>query len=214
MTTSPKSKVAPKKPNKKAQWFKENPDQFIDSCMFKAHFGPTPPPEKDRIWIFPKLHETLQSVRRNKNTVVVSCNGFGKTFIASVTAAEFLCLNKDSIVITTAPTWKQVEMLLWGEIRSRFNNARKKLVSCPVNLTSIKISDKWYAIGLSTDKEEQFQGFHAKKILVIIDEASGVDRKIYKAISGIVNNDNARLLAIGNHKLDFHGSISPHEQSD
>lgn len=176
----------------------DNRYEFINDFMFDLHRGATPPNNTFSTWIWPKQEEIIDSVYKNKNTVVVSANGVGKTFIASVISAMWLVTEPDTIIITTAPTWMQVEKLLWGEIRSRFNTSKKPLVSVAVNQTSIKIDDKWYAIGLSTDQEERFQGFHGKRVLVIIDEASGVDRRIWKAISGIVNSDEAKLLVIGN----------------
>ena len=37
-----------------------------------------------------------------------------------------------------------------------------------------ELAPDWLAIGLSTDKPERFQGYHAERILLVIDEASGV----------------------------------------
>lgn len=176
----------------------ENRYRFINDLMFDLHLGDTPPKDKSTTWIWPKQQEIIDSVYKYKNTIVVSANGIGKTFIGSVLVPPLLCSNEDTIILTTAPTWKQVEKLLWGEIKARFRNSKRVLTNAAINNTEIKISEKWYAIGLSTNEEENFQGFHAKKIIVIIDEASGVDRMIWKAISGIVNSDNAKLLAIGN----------------
>ena len=55
-----------------------------------------------------------------------------------------------------------------------------------------------YAYGFSTNTEDRFQGFHSGNILVIVDEASGVDEFIYYAIEGVTTADNSKLLLIGN----------------
>ena len=42
-----------------------------------------------------------------------------------------------------------------------------------------------YAIGISTNEGIRLQGFHAKKVLFVIDEAPGVLIDIYEAMEGI-----------------------------
>jgi len=147
-----------------------------------------------------KEADILLSVRDNKYTAVRSGHGVGKTYSAARAALWFLVAFKGSIVITTAPTWRQVRMLLWGEIRGAVRNAR-----CPEMFrgsvlldTRLTVDDGWYALGLSTDEPDNFQGFHAENLLVIIDEASGVGRSIYEACESLMTSANCKMLAIGN----------------
>ena len=51
--------------------------------------------------------------------------------------------------------------------------------------TRLEFSPQRYAYGFSTNTEDRFQGFHSGNILVIVDEASGVDEFIYNAIDGV-----------------------------
>lgn len=178
-------------------FYQANPLRYIND------FIQTIGKEPGNLYLWPKQTEIINSVKKNKKTIVVSANGIGKTFIAAKVAAWFLMTHSPSIVLTTAPTWAQVERLLWGEIRTTFKSSKRKLTSATINKTSIAIKDKWYAVGLSTNQEERFQGTHEGHVLVIVDEASGVDRTIFKSISGIINSAGAKLLAIGNpNKLD------------
>ena len=64
--------------------------------------------------------------------------------------------------------------------------------------TSLELSPNHYALGLSTDSPERFQGFHEENILFIVDEASGVHEDVYEAIEGSMTSRRARLLLIGN----------------
>src|SRR4051794_21581371 len=57
--------------------------------------------------------EILVSVQRDKVTAARSCHGSGKTFIASRAVSHFLQTHPNGIVITTAPTFKQVENQIW-----------------------------------------------------------------------------------------------------
>ena len=44
----------------------------------------------------------------------------------------------------------------------------------------------------------RFQGFHEEHILVVVDEAAGVNMNIFEGIEGILTSTGARLLLIGN----------------
>jgi len=148
-----------------------------------------------------KEEEILKSVKKNKYTAVRSGHGVGKTYSAAMAALWFLLCHPHSIVITTAPTWRQVKKLLWGEIRKAFRrfDAHYALRKQPALLeTELRLDDDWYALGVSTDEPERFQGFHAKYLLIVIDEAPGVDRDIYESCISLMTGRNSKMLAIGN----------------
>lgn len=158
----------------------------------------------DPMWIYENLldfHpwskqlEVLKSVRENKRTVVRSCHGSGKTAVAAVAVLEFM-LQGPCRVITTAPTWSQVEQLLWREIAQRHRNIQPAFGK--LFKTQLEIAPDWFAIGLSTDTPERFQGHHAPRMLLVVDEASGVDDAIYEASEGFLTAEGSRVLLIGN----------------
>lgn len=96
-------------------------------------------------------------------------------------------------------SFRQVEDVLWQEIRSAFSNARcPDAMSGEIFQTRLNLSDGWFAVGLSTDDPDKFQGYHSKDILVICDEASGIEKSIYNAIEGAISTGHTRLLLIGN----------------
>lgn len=144
-----------------------------------------------------KQEEVLVSVRDFRRVAVRACHGVGKTKVAAWVALWFLYCHRNSKVITTAPTWHQVENLLWREIHASHASSRIPLGG-KVLQTQIEIGKQWFALGLSTDKPERFQGFHAENILLIVDEASGVDQRIFEAAEGFLTSPGARLLLIGN----------------
>ena len=143
----------------------------------------------------------LESVRDHARTTVRACHGVGKTASAAQAVLWFLGTHLNSRVITTAPTWAQVEQLLWREIRAavaRAHNAGKGLVFPKPSVTKLEIGDQWFAIGLSTNEPERFQGHHAEHLLLVVDEASGVDERIYEAAEGFLTAEGAKVLLIGN----------------
>lgn len=146
----------------------------------------------------------------NFDRVAVSaCHAVGKTFLLARIALWFLYCFRNSIVITTAPTARQVEMLLWGEIGVAVKNALYNLGGS-LSGTKLQIADKWYALGFSPKKEaggddskEQkgstFQGWHGDYILIIFDEAVGVPADIWTQVEGLLTSGKiVKFVCIAN----------------
>lgn len=144
--------------------------------------------------------DILRSVFKNKITTVRSCHGIGKSWLSAKAALAFLTAYDDSYVITTAPTFRQVENILWRDIRSTYKKTRWPLGGRIFESPRLDMDDEWFAIGLSTKDPDMFQGFHPPSghILVIVDEASGVTDDIFIAIDSVLSSQGARLLMIGN----------------
>jgi len=150
--------------------------------------------------------EIIKSVWLNKYTGVPSAHAVGKTFIAAVIVICYLLPYPNTIVLTTAPTLKQVRDLLWREIAEIHKKSRYNLGGILTQLY-YQIAPKWFAVGIAVEKgkEEQsavnFQGYHSGRVLVIVDEAGGVHPAIWGAIDGITSNEEAHILAIGNPSM-------------
>lgn len=142
--------------------------------------------------------EIAKAVFKYKTVAVKTCNAVGKSYIAARIAVTYLMLHPGSIVVTTAPTWRQVTDVLWREIATAVKMSRYKLTEKEVNQAGLSLDTDWYAVGLSTKYPENFFGYHADHILVIVDEAGGVEEQIFKGVKAITPNANARVLYIGN----------------
>ena len=158
-------------------------------ALGKALFGST---------YWQKQEEIIRSVWNNKRTAVKSCNSGGKSRISAEIALLFLLCFRPSRVITTAPTFTQVSEIIWKEIASLYNKSSYplggKLIETELDLGTLNGSP-WQAIGISTNEENRMQGFKSPHLLVILDEALGVDPIIWRAIKGL---NPFRILAIGN----------------
>lgn len=130
-----------------------------------------------------------------RRVAVRSCHHSGKTWTAAALVHWFLRAFDPSLVITTAPTDRQVKEVLWNEIGILQRNS-----GLPGNLltTSLEVSPTQRAFGFTTTTPERFQGWHCENILVVVDEASGVPEPIYEAIEGCLTGPNAHELLIGN----------------
>lgn len=147
-----------------------------------------------------KAAEILESVRDNQNTSVLGCFSSSKTFMSAAITNWWLTTHYKSIVITTAPTNRQVRDLLWKDIRSQREGAKFPLGG-KHNLQRVDYGAGWFGLGFTSNdyNEAAFQGFHAKGgVLFIIDEASGVKQDIWDARHKIVVSPEDRFLAIGN----------------
>lgn len=163
----------------------ENPVEWIDDVL--GEFAWT------------KQVEIMQSVMKNRYTAVQSCHDTGKSFTASRVGCHWLDTRPDPFLVTTAPTWKQVNSILWREMRKAH---RKGGLRGRINLDA-----EWYmgedelvAFGRKPADYDQsaFQGIHALNVMVVIDEACGVPRSIFDAADSLVTNIRGRVLAIGN----------------
>jgi hypothetical protein len=131
---------------------------------------------------------------------VKACHASSKTFTAADAVLLSLLFGGD--VLTTAPTWTQVEQVLWGAVRRAVENSVFPIKEWgDINRTEIRLPTGEFAIGLSTDQAVRFQGYHSREdsfLLVVMDEAPGVLPGIYEAIEGISAGGDVRRLYIGN----------------
>jgi hypothetical protein len=143
-----------------------------------------------------KQREILWSVRDNEKTAVRACHGVSKTYTAAEIAVWFLNCFPASKVITTAPTFPQMKMLLWSEINNIYATSRIVLEG-ECLMTEIKTDDKsHYAYGFSTDKPARAEGWHAPAILFIFDEAKGIPQWLWDSVRGLMTGGLCRWLAI------------------
>ena len=141
----------------------------------------------------------LNSVRDNRETNVRSCHSAGKSWVASRAALWFLMNHPDSLVITTAPTARQVRGILWKEIGAAYHKARIPLGG-DLSTTALRLGPAWMGLGFTAAEHDpdRFQGFHSASTLVIIDEACGVSEEVDTAVDSILSGQHTRLLRIGN----------------
>jgi hypothetical protein len=147
------------------------------------------------VHLWAKQQEILKSVANHLRTAVKACHASGKTFLAAAVVLWWITTHREAVAVTTAPTWTQVERLLWGEIHAMISQA---LIKYPKpTATSLQLGPGRYAIGLSTNEGVRFQGFHGN-VLIVLDEAPGVLPEIYEAVEGIRAGGDVRVLALGN----------------
>lgn len=144
-----------------------------------------------------KQEEILNALRDHDYVAVRSCNGSGKTFVGALALIWWLLVHDEAVVITTAPTERQVKEVFWREVRALRRKARH-IVTGKMGVNRLEMSDKRFAFGFTTNIEEYYQGFHSENILAIVDEASSVRDGLFNAIFGCLTSSNSKMLMLGN----------------
>src|SRR4029078_3629029 len=88
----------------------------------------------------------------------------------------------------------------WKELRKAIQSANPRLDAriSPGLKTSplvVDVGNGWWALGYSTDCVERASGQHARDLLVVAEEASGLESHAWKAIDSF---GYSLVIAIGN----------------
>lgn len=149
----------------------------------------------------------LTSVQHNPMTAVSSGTARGKDFVAAVAALCFLYLTPrfeggqlvgNTKVALTAPTGRQVDVIMIPEISRLFKTA--KVLPGRLLAHGIKTDyDEWFLTGFKSDENntEAWSGFHAVNTMFVVTEASGLSEAVFNAIEGNLQG-NSRLLLVFN----------------
>jgi len=168
-------------------YYAEHPVEFVEDLI-----GVRPDEEQAAI---------LKSVADNPMTTVRSGHGVGKSAVEAWTVIWFMVTRPFPKIPCTAPTQHQLFDILWAEISKwlRNNSAlANELIWTKEKLYMKNHPEEWFAVARTASKPDALQGFHAENLLFIIDEASGVDDKIFEPVLGALSSSGSRLLMCGN----------------
>ncbi|MEM9541752.1 MAG: hypothetical protein AAGA60_19935 [Cyanobacteria bacterium P01_E01_bin.42] len=144
----------------------------------------------------PDQIKVVESVQDNAITLVPSSHGQGKTAIGAWLVLWWVyCVG--GLCITTAPTQRQVKELLWGEVRKAIAFAKMPGVKGQLFVT-VTENARAYGFTAADWNSNAFQGIHAEKLLVIIDEACGISEEIWDGATSCITGSQNRFLSLGN----------------
>lgn len=150
--------------------------------------------------------DILRALPEHKAIAVRSGHKVGKSTIAAGVAIWWFATRPAARAVLTAPTARQVKIVLWREVRRLYRIARRRARVKGRDLgpdpsrdpsTGIIADDGREILGFSTDDADRFSGISGQHVLYIVDEASGVDEPIFEAIEGN-RAGGAYLLLFGN----------------
>jgi phage terminase large subunit len=137
-----------------------------------------------------KQVEMFDAVRHNRRVSVVGCNSSGKDWAAGRIVLWWMTVNYPAKVIVTGPTYRQVEDIVWNEVRSAYYNSIVPLGGHMYQtprfqgrkIDTAEPDPEHFALGFSTSDEFNLQGFHSPNLLVIITEAHGLPQRDIDAL--------------------------------
>jgi hypothetical protein len=127
-------------------------------------------------------------------------NQVGKDYWIAGVITWWLWTRKNSLVIVTGPGQSLLGSVTWKEVRRAITGAPVPMgarISAGIKTSphTVTLGNGWQALGYSTQGVERASGQHAGQLLVIVEEASGVEDETWSALESL---GFTILVAIGN----------------
>lgn len=191
------------------------------------------------VWLAPHQVEIVEAVRDNKRVAVASGHKIGKSLVMAGLALWFYCSFSRARAIMTSTTDRQVNKILWRELRmllafsgwclackrSDPDNYRRNIPRpCPHSAiidydgdvpelarTGLRSVDFREVVGFTAREAEAVAGVSGEHLQYLVDEASGVPSQIFTAMRGNLMG-GGRILMTSNPTRtegDFYEAFDP-----
>lgn len=142
----------------------------------------------------------IDAVVKHKRIAIVSGNGVGKSHLGAFLLLWYLFTREGSKVIATAATFSQISESLFPEARAMHASAKRPLGGkvLMMRIDPDPRNPNWFAVGLSTDDATSFQGRHSAHVLILIDEATGVEGPIFESAELMSYGPDDKIVAMAN----------------
>lgn len=162
-------------------------DTFVDPVLFQRRvLGRNIWSAQERI---------ARAVASRRHVAAKGCHASGKTYVSAGLVPWWLTRHARGKVLTVSPTLRQVKVF-WDEVELARRQASIRFPEC--STTGLRISEERYGLGISSSRGVNIQGFHGSDVLIIADEAPGIDGELWEAIEGIRAGGRVTLLELGN----------------
>lgn len=157
--------------------------------------------------IEPWQREALIALRTEPRLAIRSGHGVGKTTLLAWIIHWFGDTRNDAKIPITAPVASQLEIQLWSELRKwrsqKMNHSKLGYwLGEQMEIKGDEITWKNGNIAVARtarpDKPEALAGFHARCLLFIMDEASGIEELIFETALGSLSTPGAIQVMTGN----------------
>lgn len=167
-----------------APTYQTDPVRFARECLRVR--DPKDPSKLIPIRLTGKQVDILNAIRDHKRVTVCSGHKVGKSMTAAIIALWFYCSFDDARVIMSSTTARQVDAILWREVRQLYTRAAKPIDGELHELarSGLKSTDFREIVGFTAKEAEAVAGVSGANLLYIVDEASGVPDLIFEAIEG------------------------------
>lgn len=126
----------------------------------------------------------------------------GKTYLAAGLVSHFFDCFAPSIIYTFAPTYPQINNLLWKDIRAQ-RRANPTLPGRILETPEMRVAADHFAMGRATSDAhgrgtERVQGQHGRYLMFVLDEAEGVADYVFRAVESMTSGGISIVLMLAN----------------
>lgn len=202
----------------KYAYYRKNPLAWLEEVFhepIEAFRWSDYPEYADHKWDGDKnpLYEAWMQIAAGNWVSVAAATGTSKTYWLSRLVYWFLDCYEDSLVVASAPKETQLKLHLWSEISKSFHKFKEVRPYAKFTNLNLKtegfnfdfpFKDSHQAIGfvagVGADEQSstKAQGFHRKDMLIICEEAAGMNGAIMTAFQNTCTGTNNILVAVGN----------------
>jgi phage terminase large subunit len=138
----------------------------------------------------------FDALERTGRVAAPSGRAMGKSRLDAGEALYFAATRPGSLVVLLAPTFKQIQKILWEELRSLYYAAKMPLGGYCATLanTGARLGNGSRIFGITGSKPEDIAGIRSPRMLVICDEASGIEDPIFTTLDGNLAGGGWMLL--------------------
>lgn len=131
-----------------------------------------------------RQEEILRAVAEHPRVAVRSGHKIGKSNTAAILALWWWATRPFSRVVMTSPTDRQVNSILFREVKRLHRRARLGGTLHKVADAGLKADDGREVWGFASNTPERVSGISGEHMLFICDEASGIDDELFDGLEG------------------------------
>jgi hypothetical protein len=170
--------------------YKDDPILAIEQL-----FGITPDKQQTQL--------ILEAKENNCRIAVKSSQGAGKTACLAWLTMLYLLTLEDCRILVSSPSYQQLSRIYHTEVikwHSKMPPMFKDFFEITKERVSIKGKPEQFAslVTANPGNLESLQGLHAENVIILVDEASGVEKEVWEVFLGTLGFGKTKLIATSN----------------
>jgi hypothetical protein len=190
-----------------AHWimqFHDDPYEFVLAMYYwgERELAPYDGPDQWQERVLKGIRDDIRAGKSNIRICVSSGHGIGKTALVAWIIHWFMSTHPHPQCVVTANTGTQLTTKTWRELAVWQNRAINGFMFewTATSYKYIGAEGTWFATATkwSANKSEAFAGTHERHVMMVFDEASGIDDIIWEVAAGAFTSHGGIWLAFGN----------------
>lgn len=159
-------------------------------------------PDKWQTRVLCGIRDDIQAGKENIRICVSSGHGIGKTALVAWIIHWYISTHPNPQIVVTANTGTQLTTKTWREL-AKWKGFAQNGFMFDWSATSYRLKGQestWFASAIkwSAHNSEAFAGTHEENVMMVFDEASGIDDIIWEVAAGAFTSHGGIWLAFGN----------------